>query len=387
MAQFVQDLPGLRVPEVVPGGGLLSAKGQQRGPGQLGYERDGLIAGDETVPAEQSHEPWQAGGRQGRVRYGLRIEPQCGQVYQTAPVHLAQFVPVCVHFGRRGDPVGQACRHVRIVHLLRHGRVARGAHRHHDGGGPGFAWFQRDPEGQRLLGEERVTRVDIGLSAEVFAEVAQRHAVVLPLPIEVAHLCEIILDFEQVGKVGVEQNGYLHVDILKPVIAQFQPFPHTIRHLTPADQADDGIPINGAGGFDEVKDRLIVLKGLRGQDGELATIEAQLPSRQVPHIAIEQAVGISHRIGNVAFSVTNREGGTFENADLSVGHDAPIHRGAPRSTRDIYRVPGGDEAGRRRNSAQSIGVIARFSKPILGNHGSDGPDRRSAGCRGETWSP
>jgi hypothetical protein len=63
-AQLVQDLARLGVTQVVHLGRLLCGERAQRGPGQLRHERQGLVAGQQAVAAEQGHEPGQPGGRQ-----------------------------------------------------------------------------------------------------------------------------------------------------------------------------------------------------------------------------------------------------------------------------------------------------------------------------------
>ena len=64
-AQLVEDPAGLLVPEVVSHLALQVGQGLKRGGRELGCEGQGLKARDETVAAEDGHEPGQPGGRQG----------------------------------------------------------------------------------------------------------------------------------------------------------------------------------------------------------------------------------------------------------------------------------------------------------------------------------
>jgi hypothetical protein len=55
--ELVRDLPGLRVPEVVPLGGLVPGERPERVLRRLGAEYHGLVARDQGVPPEEGHEP------------------------------------------------------------------------------------------------------------------------------------------------------------------------------------------------------------------------------------------------------------------------------------------------------------------------------------------
>jgi hypothetical protein len=106
VAQLVRDLARLRVPEVVDGVGLQRGEGAQRGPAQVGRERQRLVAGDQAVPAEEGHEPRQARRGCGTVKTGrnIRDEAQRGQVGEAGPVHAVQVVPAGFETRQRGQP-------------------------------------------------------------------------------------------------------------------------------------------------------------------------------------------------------------------------------------------------------------------------------------------
>src|SRR5262249_34983803 len=63
-ADLVQDLPRLLVPEVVDARALQGAEQMKRAAGEAGPDPERLQRRDQRVPAEERHEPRQAGGRQ-----------------------------------------------------------------------------------------------------------------------------------------------------------------------------------------------------------------------------------------------------------------------------------------------------------------------------------
>src|SRR5262249_11855571 len=116
------------------------------------------------------------------------------------------------------------------------------------------------------------------------------------------------------------------------------------------------------------------LEGLRGQDVQLASVETQLPAREVTHVAVEQAEGVADGVRDVSQPVADHERGALEDADLSVRHGARPWR------TDLSE--GTTKAGwPRAQPAPPIGVIPRFPDLILGNDGYDGTERRAAGLQ------
>src|SRR5690606_13154074 len=222
IAQLMQDLARLRVPEVVNLDRLVRTEGEQGGPGQLWYERDGLQARDETVPAEQGHEPRQARGRQRGVGHALRVVPERGKVGETAAVHLAQLVPIRLQARCRSEPLLQIDRSLRGVGALRNHRAARRGHPNADRGGPGSPWRQAHPEGQGLVGEVRLRRAYVGLAAEVASPVAEGDPVRAVPPIERALLLEFVLDLKQIREVRVEEQRDLQVHRGDTVVLQLE---------------------------------------------------------------------------------------------------------------------------------------------------------------------
>jgi hypothetical protein len=78
----VEDLSGLFVAERIDPLPLLHCQEAERRLGQLGCERECLIARQETVPAKDSHEPRQAGGGERHGGEDRRVEAQRGEVDQ-----------------------------------------------------------------------------------------------------------------------------------------------------------------------------------------------------------------------------------------------------------------------------------------------------------------
>jgi hypothetical protein len=171
---------------------------------------------------------------------------------------------------------------------------------------------------------KKASRVDVGLPAEVTADVTQRHAVMLALPIELPGLGQVILDLEQIGEVGVEEQRDLDVDPFEAMVGKLQMLAQAVGHFPSADQRHRGITIYCAGGLNQVEDGLVVLQGLRGEGVELAAVEPQLPAGQVSHVAIKEAVGVPDRTGHVAQAVADHKGRTLENAHLTIRHGSPF---------------------------------------------------------------
>jgi hypothetical protein len=217
--QFVRDLSRLRIAEVVVLAGLEAGERAQRVRGQRRVERQGLVRGDEAVPAEQGHEPGEAGCEQAGLRVVPRMEPQRGQVHQALPVGIAQRAGVAVQRGRLVEPLRQAQRHVGMQ--LADPAVA-GPQRHRpdlrddphvDAGLPPASGRQPHMPAHRISGEGTgLIEVYAGGAPVPVGLIAQDDAPVAHFPRDLPALAPVVLELQQIGEVGRELQPQHHVD-------------------------------------------------------------------------------------------------------------------------------------------------------------------------------
>jgi hypothetical protein len=138
---------------------------------------------------------------------------------------------------------------------------------------PHLAGGQFEPEGQRLVGEERVRGRQVRLPAEIAAAVAEGHHAVPLVPVRGPALAEPVLDLEEVGEVGVEEQRQLHPDRLDAVVLHLDHLAHATGHLAPPDHRERGVLVDRAGRLDQEERRLVVLDRLGGEDVRLAAVE------------------------------------------------------------------------------------------------------------------
>ena len=100
----MEDLARLGVVHRIVGVRLQVGEREQRVPGELAAEREGLQAGDDRVASEDGHEPRHARGDQASAGHALDLHPQSGQVDDRLLVGESQVAPRARESGHGGLP-------------------------------------------------------------------------------------------------------------------------------------------------------------------------------------------------------------------------------------------------------------------------------------------
>ena len=213
-AQLVHDFARFRIAEVVDRLGLEHGQQPEGRLGEVGSERQGLVAGDKAVPTEEAHEPRQPGRRDDRPRGGIGGQAEGGEIDHAAPVGLLDGEPVRGDAGGFVEPAGKIVTAVLGAPMVADAGIGTGGdptlNVEGDGDGDiGLPLIMRLQVGLELyavVGDDLVVVAggDRGLAHVTVPSVSEHQSIVVTVSIEIPGLGQLVFDFEQVGEVGID---------------------------------------------------------------------------------------------------------------------------------------------------------------------------------------
>ena len=312
----------------------------------------------QTVAAEQRHEPRRTGRHEGRAIFGVVVDQQRAQVALAAAQDLRQRGMLGVQLGRGVPPRLELVR--RAARLLVLAAPEPGRHvlicprrLDHNLGLPGLPRRDHDPPIERTRQHDRIPGRRHRHAPNAIGALGQDELVVPHRHVRTAQRRPTFLDREQIREVGVGVQHQRHHGALVVKVVQPDGFPQPVGDEPLPDQQQRAVGQSGARGTPQNEFRHKRFRGLHRQRLGRLAVDPQLPPRQHPGVADEQTMRASGQ--HVATPVGQaKRGAIYQRHRLTAEPDVHGVAAVERGRRTGHAVVGSATFDRSRSTRRNM---------------------------------